>query len=173
MNRTLTAWPDAPSSTEALEADQFSPPRSRQTNLEPDSSLLISEEDLSKTIERLLHGSGPDDDRDWPVAVRLLAAHLHGLSFSDVSTVIGMKPESVRRVLHGDQKLQGSKREQIGRMLAVTTKLRRLLSEDAVGTWFQTPVPGLKNTTPLETVRKRQLEKVERLVESYFDPSYA
>ena len=173
MTNALAAWPEAPESTDVTDETPYAAGGSQLTNLKPDPDLLISAEELQKTIDRLLHGSEDDDERNWSVAVRLLAAHLYGLTFSEVSTVIGMKPESVRKVLHGEQKLQASRRDQIGRMLAVTTKLRRLLDDDAVGDWFRTPVPTLKNSTPLETVRKRQVEKIERVVDSYFDPSYA
>lgn len=172
MSSTLVRWPEAPASTDLPDGMAYKPLRVGSTDVTPDPDLLIDGAELQKTIDRLLEGKG-DDGRNWSVAIRLLAAHLHGLTFDEVSRVIGMKPDSVKKVLHGSQKLQGSKHAQIGRMLAVTTNLRRLLDEDAVGEWFRTPIPALNRETPLEVIRKRQLEKVEKIVESYFDPSYA
>jgi hypothetical protein len=138
-----------------------------------EDDLVVNDADLKRTIDRLVGPTEDGSDRNWAVALRLLAAGLRGLRFFEVSLVIGINETNLTKILHGEMKLQPSNHARIDRMLGITSKLRQIIDDDAVGDWFRSPIPALKGETPLESVRKRKFDRVEQVVDSYFDPSYS
>jgi hypothetical protein len=170
---SATVWPDSPHATVFVNDQSLvrSPtPASGDVGRE---GLLLDSDELRRTIDRLVDGDQKASHRNWAIALRLLAAHLDGLAFPEVATVIGISEDNLTRILHGEMKLQPSRHSRIDQLLQITLNLRRVITEDAVGDWFRTPIPALKDLTPLEAVRKRKVDAVARIVESYFDPSYA
>ena len=129
-----------------------------------------------KTAIRRLTEETPveaDQSRNWSVTLRLLLAWLTGLSFEEASILVGIRPESLTRILHGELRLQPSSHPRIDRVLRITLAMRALLDERDLASWFRNPVPALKGDSPIEAVRKRKIAKVEEVVASYFDTSYA
>ena len=115
--------------------------------------------------------SGENTDRSG--ALRLLAARLDGLTFAEVSDVAGIAAEKLRRIVHGESSLAQSESDRVLRVLALTTRLRTLLPSDGIGTWYRTSIGALRGRSPLEALTEGEVAEVERVVESYFDPSYA
>ena len=168
-------WPATPIRTQLVpNADANLEPHMERTNRLPDPDLLIDADRLAKTIDRLTRrGSASNEYRNWSAALRVLTAWLDGLAFSEVSGVVGVQPQNLRRILHGELALQPSKHDRIARVLRLTTRLRTLLPADEIGRWYRTSIPALKGQSPVEALKKRRIAEVERVVESYFDPSYA
>lgn len=172
MPSTVLAWTEASASTSAPDE-----PPVEQAGLPSDDEslreLMVSATEVSETIGRLVSSDEGDHRRNWSVALRLLTAHLHGLRFDEVATVVGMKPDNLRQILHGEARLQPNAHDRIDVLLRITTELRKVLEIDAVGDWFRTPIPALKGETPLSAAKKRRLNEIAAVVESYFDPSYS
>jgi hypothetical protein len=171
----LQRWSERSSPTSTFDGEHDQPlPATSLTDERVDPELRIDDVVRQRIMKQVARQASLDEsDRNWHVALRILTAWLRGLNFAQVSTVVGIPEEQLRRILHGELGLQKSKHERIERTLELTRRLRTLLAGEAIGDWFRTGIPALKNETPLEALRKRKVGTVEKLVASYFDPSYA
>lgn len=172
MTSRLSAWPRGPLPTSFGRDEPFDRPLHAISENEQ-SDVLVSGEQLARTLERLTQRAVKKDDRDWAVALRILAARLRGLRFSEAARVAGLKPSHMARILHGDLLLQPSKAIQVDRMLVLTQRLALTLQEDAIGEWFMTEIPALGDLTPLQAIERHRIDDVEKVVESYLDFSYS
>lgn len=167
-------WPSESIRTQLLSDDSPLPfPHQVMTNHRPDPELLIKSVEVSKAIDRLSPPQSRVEYKNLPAELRLLTAWLDGMEFSEVSIVVGIDASNLRRILHGKLPLNRSKHSRIERVLNITRLMRSLIDEKDIGQWYRSSIPSLKNASPLESLRKHKIAQVERLVESYFDPSYA
>ncbi len=170
---TATTWPAAVSATRWAD-EVHGPSVSWATAPRPDPKLLVDEDELKRTIDRLTDPSTSDvEKRNWPVALRLLLAWLTGLSYGEAARVVAIPVDSLTRILHGELRLQPSTHDRIRRVLNMTVAMRTLVGDENLARWFRTPIPALKGDSPLEALRKAKLEQLERVVSSYFDERYA
>lgn len=170
---TATVWPARLSATESTE-EMYGPSASSETSPRHDPQLLVDEQELKRAIDYLTEAGATEmGPRNWAVALRLTLAWLTGLTYAEAARVVGIAPDNLTRILHGELRLQPSTHDRIKRVLNMTLALRALLHDDDLATWFRTPVPVLKGDTPLEALRKGKLDRLERVVSSYFDEQYA
>ncbi len=171
---TSIAWPNPVSAT-TISEDIFGPKSSPTTTPGADPTLLVNEQELKKTIRLLTEETSLDDNepRNWSVALRLLLAWLTGLRYEEAAVIVGIPPDNLTRILHGDLRLQQSRHRRIDRMLNLMVALRTLLDAGDVATWFRGEIPALKGDSPIEAARKGKIDNLERVVSSYFDTRYA
>lgn len=106
------------------------------------------------------------------ILLRLLTGWLVGMTFSEVSTVVGMDQSDLRAVLHGKASLEQKYYDRIERMANVTRQIRSLISHHKVGWWYRVSIPRFNGNSPLDLLKDNRITDLERLVDSYFDPSY-
>ena len=94
------------------------------------------------------------------------------MTFTEVSTVVGMDQSDLRAVLHGEVSLEQKYYDRIERMANVTRQMRSLISHQKVGWWYRVSIPKLNGNSPLDLLKDNRITDLERLVNSYFDPSY-
>lgn len=104
--------------------------------------------------------------------LRLLTSWLEGLSFAEISTVVGIKNEELRAVLHGKTLLSPDAYDRIERLLEITKQLRSLMQYRVIGWWYKTGDPELNGRSPLDLLKDNRITDLERVVNSYFDTSY-
>lgn len=104
--------------------------------------------------------------------LRLLTSWLEGLSFAEISTVVGIKHEELRAVLHGEALLSPDAYDRIERLLEITKQLRSLMQYRVIGWWYKTGDPELNGRSPLDLLKDNRITDLERVVNSYFDTSY-
>lgn len=134
----------------------------------------------TESAEATLFASDPfhsDDTLDWNhrTQLRLLTGWLDDMSFAEVATVVGIDQSYLRDVLHEDKQLESTNYRQIERMLDLTRKLRLIMKPEIIGWWYRTSDPKLSGESPLELLagnRTTGLERLERVVNSYFNSSY-
>lgn len=166
-------WPAESARTQLFSEDSQTPfPHRMITNRRSDPELLIKSDELSKAIDRLSPSAGVEY-RNLPAELRLLTAWLEGMKFAEISIVVGIETGNLRKILHGKLRLNRSKYSRIERVLKITRSLRSLISEEDIGRWYRTSDPALNGLSPIEALKKQKIAEVERVVESYFDPSYA
>lgn len=137
-------------------------------------------EDVTTTLERIdavlgrtraeAHDGG--SPKNLSLLMRLVAARLQGLDSREVAYLLGFSVKQMRQALHGDLTVQPSKEPRLTQVAGVVSSLSRTVEREHIGDWFRTPVPDLGGVTPMEAIRKRQGDRVMRIVESYLDPSY-
>ena len=104
--------------------------------------------------------------------LRLLTSRLEGLTFSEISTVVGVDPEGLREILHHNTPLGLNICDRIERLYQITERLRSLMQHRLVGWWYRTSDPELNGQSPLELLKDNRIADLERVVDSYFDTSY-
>jgi hypothetical protein len=149
--------------------------QSEETGAERAPGLVYQTKELEDVIKKLTEETASEgaEPRNWSVTLRLLLGWLTGLTFEEASILVGIKPDPLTRMLHGQLRVQPSTHQRIDRMLRITLSMRGLLDERDLASWFRGPVPALKNDTPIEAIRKRKIAQVEEVVASYFDTAYA
>ena len=166
-------WPIKSTRTQLARDDEtILLPLEIMTNHHPDPKLLIDADDLIKAIDRIAPPKKVEN-RNLPAELRLLTAWLEDMDFSEVSIVVGIAVDNLRKILHGTLPLNKSKCPRIERVLEMTRRLRTIIAEEDVGRWYRTSDPALNDMSPIEALKKQKIAEVERVVESYFDPSYA
>lgn len=143
------------------------------SSAEVSSDLQLDARALERTIGLLIEESPDNPWKSWTTVASLLSAWLPGMSFEDICAVGGIQRERFVRVLHGDVRPTASERARLQRALQMLGRLRLVLHDEAIAGWFGLPVPALNGRSPLNEIRSHRLHRVEELVESYFDPSYA
>ena len=106
------------------------------------------------------------------ILLRLLTGWLVGMTFSEVSKVVGMDQSDLRAVLHGKASLEQKYYDRIERMANVTRQMRSLISHHKVGWWYRVSIPRFNGDSPLDLLEDNRITDLEHLVNSYFDPSY-
>ena len=106
------------------------------------------------------------------ILLRLLTGWLVGMTFSEVSTVVGMDQSDLRAVLHGKASLEQRCYDRIERMANVTRQMRSLISYLKIGWWYRVSIPRFNGKSPLDLLKDNRITDLEQLVDSYFDPSY-
>lgn len=112
------------------------------------------------------------DDSCYLAMLRLLTGRLEGMTFPEVSTVVGMDRVELRAVLHGKSQLESTTSDRIRRLSEMTRRLRIILRHRAIGWWYRTSDPELNGKSPLELLKENRITELERLVESYFTIQY-
>lgn len=103
----------------------------------------------------------------------LLISRLEGLTCLEISTVVGMDEEELRGVLHKETSLKPDAHQRIERLFMITEKLRSLMQHRVIGWWYRTSDPELNGQSPLELLKADRIADLEKVVNSYFDTSYA
>lgn len=106
------------------------------------------------------------------ILLRLLTGWLVGMTFAEVSTVVGMGQSDLRDVLHGKALLEQKYCNRIQRTANVTRQIRSLISYQKVGWWYRASIPRFNGDSPLDLLKDNRITDLEQLVNSYFDPSY-
>lgn len=106
------------------------------------------------------------------ILLRLLTGWLVGMTFSEVSTVLGVEQSDLRAVLHGKASLEQKCYDRIERMANVTRQMRSLISHSKIGWWYKVSIPRFNGESPLDLLKDNRITDLEQLVDSYFDPSY-
>ena len=106
------------------------------------------------------------------ILLRLLTGWLVGMTFAEVSAVVGMNQSDLRDVLHGKASLEQQYCYRIQRTANVTRQIRSLISHQKVGWWYRTSIPRFNGDSPLDLLKDNRITDLEQLVNSYFDPSY-
>ncbi len=146
-------------------------PSENVTDCNIDPKLLINSEELAQTI-RYLSRPTNDQYRHRSTALRLLTAWLDGLTFAEVSKIVGVESETLREILHARLLLDRSIQTRVEHVLEITRLLRQVIAEEDVGRWYKTSDPALNGLSPIEALQKNKIAELERAVKSYFDPSY-
>lgn len=120
------------------------------------------------------HAGADDRARNLGLLVRLMAGWMEGLESREVAHLLRFSEQTYREVLHGARSVPRYKQRHLETVAQLLRTLLRVLERDAVGEWFRTPVPALGDRTPLDAVQRRGGDDaVLRVVESYFDTTYA
>ena len=167
------SWPFESTRTQPViekEVFPFKPQDATDRNLDP--QLLIDLKEFIDTIDRIARPTN-EQYRHWPTALRILTAWLEDMKFAEVSVVVGIEVNDLRDILHGKVRLNRSKYSRIDRVLEITRLLRTIIDEKDIDRWYRTSDPALNGLSPIEALKKQKIAEVERVVESYFDPSYA
>ena len=104
--------------------------------------------------------------------LRLLTSRLEGLTFAEVSTVVGIDPVDLREILHQKTPLELVIYDRIERLFRLTERLRSLMQHRVIGWWYRTSDPELNGQSPLELLKDNRIADLERVVDSYFDTAY-
>lgn len=120
----------------------------------------------------IIHSSQDTERSKHLGFLRLLTSWLEGLSFIEISTVVGINDEELRAILHGEVLLRPDAYERIERLLKITKQLRSLMQYRVIGWWYKTGDPELGGKSPLDLLRDNHITDLERVVDSYFDTSY-
>lgn len=120
------------------------------------------------------HSPNEDNDESLKclILLRLLTGWLVGMTLAEVSTIVGMNQSDLRDVLHGKAPLEQKYYDRIERMANVTRQIRSLISHQKVGWWYRVSIPRLNGSSPLDLLKDNRIADLEKLVNSYFDPSY-
>lgn len=124
------------------------------------------------SVKSAIHIDDIPDDSKHLAMLRLLTGRLEGMSFSEVSTVVGIDGSDLRAVLHGKSQLESATYNRIQRLSIMTRRLRTIVRHRAIGWWYRTSDPELNGKSPLELLKKNRIAELERLVESYFIIQY-
>ena len=133
---------------------------------------VISSSDLDKSHSHNSEHLQKNELLKCMILLRLLTGWLVGMTFSEVSTVVGMDKSDLRAVLHGKASLEQKYYGRIERMANVTRQMRSLISHHKVGWWYRVSIPRFNGDSPLDLLENNRITDLERLVNSYFDPSY-
>ena len=95
-----------------------------------------------------------------------------GMTFAEVSAVVGMNQSDLRDVLHGKASLEQRYCNRIQRTANITCQIHSLISHQKVGWWYRVSIPRLNGSSPLDLLKDNRIADLEQLVNSYFDPSY-
>ena len=104
--------------------------------------------------------------------LQFLTDSLVGMTFEEVSTVVGMDQSDLRAVLQGKASLEQKYYDRIERMADITRQMRSLISHNKLGWWYRVGIPRFDGNSPLDLLKAKRITDLERLVNSYFDPSY-
>lgn len=119
--------------------------------------------------------AGDPHDLNHLAQLRLLTGWLDDMSLAEVATVVGIDQSYLRDVLHEEKLLRSNNYSRIERMLDLTRRLRLIMRPQIIGWWYKTGDPKLSGKSPLELLagdRTAGLERLERVVSSYFNTSY-
>lgn len=104
--------------------------------------------------------------------LQFLTDSLVGMTFEEVSTVVGMDQSDLRAVLQGKAPLEQECYDRIERIANVTRQIRSLISHQKVGWWYRVSIHRFNGSSPLDLLKDNRIADLEHLVNSYFDPSY-
>lgn len=148
----------------------------RRTSL-PTSAEIIRDVDATlRHIESVsarvnATAGGPGDNLG--LRVRLIAAWMEGLDASEVAQALGFKEDGLRKILHGERKVQASRAGRVVVVAEILETLSRVLARPTTGRWFRTPIRDLGGLSPLEALKRHKADQVLAVVRSYLDTAYS
>lgn len=128
--------------------------------------------DLMSRADRVSRQHGPDTDQRVAL-LGILLAELRFVSFEDTAAVLGLRPDRLVKLMHGEEQVPASKVRDWEILAEALHELHRVLRQEATGRWLQTRIPALGGQTPLKAVAKGQVVRVAAVARSYLDPSFA
>lgn len=173
MTALLSDWIDANNEPSLETLREISRPdvplTSPDAHVSPDVASRVT--GILRNVNKV-HEQG-DIARNRGHAIRLAVGWMEGLTFAEAAGILGVSEENLRRILHGELVVSNSRFERVAEVLELLSLLRDMVPSDLLAEWFRRPVPALGNQTPLESLRKRRVSDVLKVVRGYFDPSFS
>lgn len=107
------------------------------------------------------------------VDLGLLLARLDGLERDEIASILHVSPTKLTALVRQTESIKGSQGDRVAQVLRVVDELHKVIERRGTARWFRLPIPELGGRTPLDALAHGQHDRVEALVRSYFDPSYA
>lgn len=144
----------------------------------PTSAEIIDDVDATlRHIESVLArvNATADDSpgENLGLRVRLIAAWLEGLDSGEIAEALGFQEDGLRKILHGERKVQSSRATRVVVVAEILETLSRVLERPTTGRWFKTRIPDLGGLSPLEALKRHKADQVLEVVRSYLDPAYS
>jgi endonuclease III len=107
--------------------------------------------------------------RERSTSLHVTLAHLDGMTFDEAADLLNLKPENLKRYVHGHSlpRTMAPRIEMLGEILR---NLHRVIRPSATVRWLHTEIPDLDGMTPATALKKRKYEEVLELTKSYTGP---
>jgi hypothetical protein len=150
-------------------------PRPNQLDLDPSgipkSIIEVDRESFQKAMNRRRQSTQRTNSR--VVALGYVVARLPGVSRNEIASIVGVSETKLTRWLHGLDSIPQTKLRRLQEVGILLTKLHLILDEQVTNTWLHSAIGDLAGATPYELIRRGQVSKVRKVVDSYSDGSYA
>lgn len=132
------------------------------------SGVLSEDLDARNLVKRF---AGPERASRMAL-LGILLAELQEVPFEDVAELLDVKVHRLEQIMHGEVEVPPHREKRWKGLAEALHYLHRVLEPAATARWLRTEIPDLGGRTPLEALKRGQVDEVVALTKSYVDPSF-